>query len=75
MQNVASLLFTLFAFSMGDWQVAGYVTTYDMNDFTFVTVKGSGHMVIWLEVMWKYMYCIQSDAKVALLIVFYLKNM
>ena len=26
-------------------QVAGYVTKYDMNDFTFLTVKGSGHMV------------------------------
>ena len=27
-------------------QVAGYVTEYDMNGFKFVTVKGSGHMVI-----------------------------
>ncbi|XP_062501845.1 uncharacterized protein LOC134178948 [Corticium candelabrum] len=26
-------------------QVAGYVTTYDVNNFTFITVKGSGHMV------------------------------
>jgi hypothetical protein len=26
-------------------QVAGYVTKYDTNDFTFITVKGSGHMV------------------------------
>ena len=26
-------------------QVAGYVTSYDVNDFTFITVKGSGHMV------------------------------
>ena len=26
-------------------QVAGYVTKYDANDFTFITVKGSGHMV------------------------------
>lgn len=26
-------------------QIAGYVTTYDRNDFTFITVKGSGHMV------------------------------
>lgn len=30
-------------------QVAGYVTEYDVNDFKFVTVKGSGHMV-------RYMY-------------------
>eukprot|EP00118_Oscarella_pearsei_P028674 m.2674 g.2674 ORF g.2674 m.2674 type:complete len:460 (+) comp8839_c0_seq1:55-1434(+) len=28
-----------------DDQVAGYVTTYDINGFTFATVKGSGHMV------------------------------
>eukprot|EP00118_Oscarella_pearsei_P016108 m.151064 g.151064 ORF g.151064 m.151064 type:complete len:461 (+) comp38566_c0_seq1:151-1533(+) len=28
-----------------DNQVAGYVTTYDVNGFTFATVKGSGHMV------------------------------
>ncbi len=28
-----------------DDQVAGYVTKYDTNDFQFVTVKGSGHMV------------------------------
>lgn len=27
-------------------QVAGYVTEYDVNEFRFVTVKGSGHMVI-----------------------------
>ena len=27
-------------------QVAGYVTEYDANGFKFVTVKGSGHMVI-----------------------------
>ena len=27
-------------------QVAGYVTEYDVNDFRFITVKGSGHMVI-----------------------------
>ena len=26
-------------------QVAGYVTEYDENNFRFVTVKGSGHMV------------------------------
>ena len=26
-------------------QVAGYVTVYDTNSFTFLTVKGSGHMV------------------------------
>jgi len=26
-------------------QVAGYVTEYVDNDFKFVTVKGSGHMV------------------------------
>jgi serine carboxypeptidase-like clade 1 len=26
-------------------QVAGYVTEYEENDFKFVTVKGSGHMV------------------------------
>lgn len=26
-------------------QIAGYVTIYDINDFTFITVKGSGHMV------------------------------
>lgn len=26
-------------------QIAGYVTTYDINDFTFITIKGSGHMV------------------------------
>jgi carboxypeptidase C (cathepsin A) len=26
-------------------QVAGYVTSYEINDFTFITVKGSGHMV------------------------------
>lgn len=28
-----------------DDQVAGYVTMYDTNNFQFVTVKGSGHMV------------------------------
>lgn len=28
-----------------DNQVAGYVTKYDTNNFQFVTVKGSGHMV------------------------------
>lgn len=27
-----------------DGQVAGYATNYE-NDFSFVTVKGSGHMV------------------------------
>jgi len=26
-------------------QVAGYVTVYDQNDFTFATIKGAGHMV------------------------------
>ena len=26
-------------------QVAGYVTEYEENNFKFVTVKGSGHMV------------------------------
>jgi len=26
-------------------QVAGYATKYDVNNFTFVTVKGAGHMV------------------------------
>jgi carboxypeptidase C (cathepsin A) len=26
-------------------QVAGYVTTYQQNDFTFATIKGAGHMV------------------------------
>lgn len=26
-------------------QVAGYVTVYDLNGFTFLTVKGAGHMV------------------------------
>jgi carboxypeptidase C (cathepsin A) len=26
-------------------QVAGYVTSYDINNFKFVTVKGAGHMV------------------------------
>lgn len=26
-------------------KVAGYVTEYDVNDFTFLTVKGAGHMV------------------------------
>jgi len=26
-------------------QVAGYVTVYDNNDFTFATIKGAGHMV------------------------------
>ena len=26
-------------------QVAGYVTEYEENDFTFVTVKGAGHQV------------------------------
>ena len=25
--------------------MAGYVTQYDVNDFTFLTVKGAGHMV------------------------------
>jgi len=28
-----------------DEQVAGYVTTYDVNNFSFLTVKGAGHMV------------------------------
>jgi len=28
-----------------DNQVAGYVTTYDLNGFAFLTVKGAGHMV------------------------------
>ena len=28
-----------------DDQVAGYVTTYSLNNFAFITVKGSGHMV------------------------------
>lgn len=28
-----------------DGQVGGYVTEYDSNGFTFITVKGSGHMV------------------------------
>jgi len=28
-----------------DNQVAGYVTTYDVNGFAFLTVKGAGHMV------------------------------
>jgi len=28
-----------------DDQVAGYVTTYSLNNFTFLTVKGAGHMV------------------------------
>lgn len=27
------------------FQVAGYVTTYNVNSFKFVTVKGAGHMV------------------------------
>ena len=27
------------------FQVAGYVTEYEENDFKFVTVKGAGHMV------------------------------
>jgi carboxypeptidase C (cathepsin A) len=26
-------------------QVAGYATQYDANGFSFVTVKGAGHMV------------------------------
>ena len=26
-------------------KVAGYVTEYDVNNFTFLTVKGAGHMV------------------------------
>jgi len=30
---------------MVDEQVAGYVTTYDLNGFAFLTVKGAGHMV------------------------------
>jgi len=30
---------------MVDQQVAGYVTTYDLNGFAFLTVKGAGHMV------------------------------
>ena len=25
--------------------MAGYVTQYDINNFTFLTVKGAGHMV------------------------------
>jgi len=28
-----------------DNQVAGYATVYDLNNFTFVSVKGAGHMV------------------------------
>eukprot|EP00054_Salpingoeca_dolichothecata_P027032 m.195908 g.195908 ORF g.195908 m.195908 type:complete len:439 (+) comp25839_c0_seq3:1515-2831(+) len=28
-----------------DQQVAGYVTRYAANDFTFITIKGAGHMV------------------------------
>jgi len=31
---------------MVDEQVAGYVTKYDVNNFQFATVKGSGHMVM-----------------------------
>jgi len=30
---------------MVDQQVAGYVTTYDLNGFAFLTIKGAGHMV------------------------------
>jgi len=30
---------------MVDKQVAGYVTTYDVNGFAFITIKGAGHMV------------------------------
>ena len=26
-------------------KIAGYVSKYDVNDFMFLTVKGSGHMV------------------------------
>ena len=33
------------ALKLGVIQVAGYVTEYEENDFKFVTVKGSGHMV------------------------------
>lgn len=29
----------------GDNQVAGYATVYEKNDFTFVTVKGAGHLM------------------------------
>ena len=38
-------------------QVAGYVTEYEENDFKFVTVKGSGHMVVMINVLvMVYMY-------------------
>jgi serine carboxypeptidase-like clade 1 len=33
-----------------DSQVAGYVTTYNLNSFAFITVKGSGHMVSFILV-------------------------
>ena len=32
-------------------QVAGYVTEYEENDFKFVTVKGSGHMVVMINLL------------------------
>ena len=47
--NIIMLINCLMCFHL---QVAGYVTEYDTNGFQFVTVKGSGHMVL----EWIYMY-------------------
>ncbi len=39
-------------------QVAGYVTTYNVNSFTFLTVKGAGHSTHFPSAVFLLLVCV-----------------